>query len=107
MTDQRRSEFPHIRLLNQVAPGDIKSLHRALGAYLSERDQVQQVIRMIETESIEDENGIPFLVIYGISGNTHRFWSLTNAFEKINYRPEDNSQVRFAQQIAAITGGKS
>ncbi len=34
---------------------------------------------MIETPDIEDENGVPFLVIYGISGNTHRFWSLTNA----------------------------
>ena len=90
-----------------MAPSDIKSLNRALGAYLSKRDQVQQAIRMIEVENIEDENGVPFLVIYGISGNTHRFWSLTNAFEKINYQPEDDSQVRFAERIAAIVRGKS
>ncbi len=57
---------------------------------------------MIETENIEDENGIPFLVVYGISGNTHRFWSLTNAFQKIGYQPKDDSQVRFADQIARI-----
>ena len=59
-------------------------------------------IRMIETENIEDDNGIPFLVVYGISGNTHRFWSLTNAFQKIGYQPEDDSQVRFADQTAQI-----
>ncbi len=40
---------------------------------------IARVIRMFETESIEDENGVPFLVIYGICGNTHRFWSPTNA----------------------------
>ena len=104
---QWRIGAPRDTDLDQVAPGDIKSLNRALGAYLSKRDQVQQAIRMIEVENIEDENGVPFLVIYGISGNTHRFWSLTNAFEKINYQPEDDSQVRFAERIAAIVRGKS
>ncbi len=88
--------------LEQLSPGDIKPLHRALGAYLSARDQAQQAIRMIEADGIEDANGIPFLVIYGISGNTHRFWSLTNAFEKIGYAPEDDSQVRFADRIAEL-----
>ncbi len=43
--------------------------------------------RMIETESIEDENGVPFPVIYGTSGNTHRFWSLTNASRRAAARP--------------------
>lgn len=91
--------------LESIQPGDLKIMHRALGAYLSARDQAQQAIRMIETQDIEDENGVPFLVIYGISGNTHRFWSLTNAFQKIGYAPEDDSQVRFADQIAAIVRG--
>ena len=91
--------------LDSIQPGDLKIMHRALGAYLSARDQAQQAIRMIETQDIEDENGVPFLVIYGISGNTHRFWSLTNAFQKIGYAPEDDSQVRFADQIAVIVRG--
>ena len=34
---------------------------------------------MVETEDITDENGVPFLIVYGISGNTHRFWSLASA----------------------------
>ena len=88
--------------IDHVAPGDLKTMHRALGAYLSARDQVQQAIRMVETEDIKDEHGVPFLIVYGISGNTHRFWSLANAREKIGYVPEDDSQVNFADKIAAI-----
>jgi hypothetical protein len=88
--------------IDHVAPGDIKGMHRALGAYLSRRDQVQQAVRMVETESIADENGVPFLIVYGISGNTHRFWSLGNARRVLGYAPEDDSQVNFADRIAAI-----
>jgi hypothetical protein len=88
--------------IDQVKPGDIKVMHRALGAYLSRRDQVQQAIRMVETENIADEHGVPFLIVYGISGNTHRFWSLANAKARIGYAPEDDSQRNFADKIAAI-----
>ena len=88
--------------IDRIEPGDITTMHRALGAFLSRRDQVQQAIRMVEAENIADERGIPFLIVYGISGNTHRFWSIANAREKIGYAPEDDSQVLFADKIAAI-----
>ena len=88
--------------IDRVKPGDIKGMHRALGAYLSQRDQVQQAIRMVEAETITDEHGIPFLIVYGISGNTHRFWSLAGARDTIGYVPEDDSQINFADKIAAI-----
>ena len=88
--------------IDHVKPGDIKTMHRALGAYLSRRDQVQLAIRMVETEDIADEHGVPFLIVYGISGNTHRFWSLAGAQKKIGYTPEDDSQTNFADKIAAI-----
>src|SRR5439155_1490350 len=52
--------------IEHVKPGDIKVMHRALGAYLSRRDQVQQAIRMVETPDITDEHGVPFLIVYGI-----------------------------------------
>ena len=107
--DGRRLEVVQWRIggprdddIDHVAPGDLKTMHRALGAYLSRRDQVQQAIRMVETEDIRDEHGVPFLIVYGTSGNTHRFWSLANAREKIGYAPEDDSQVNFADKIAAI-----
>jgi hypothetical protein len=91
--------------IDHVRPGDIKVMHRALGAYLSRRDQVQQAIRMVETPDIADEQGVPFLIVYGISGNTHRFWSLASARQKLGYAPEDDSQVNFADAIAAIARG--
>jgi hypothetical protein len=66
------------------------------------RDQTQQAIKMVETADISDDNGVPFLIVYGISGNTHNFWSIANARRKIGYSPEDNSQIKFADKIAAI-----
>jgi hypothetical protein len=88
--------------IDRVNPGDLKGMHRALGAYLSRRDQVQEAIRMVEAEQIADEHGVPFLIVYGISGNTHRFWSIANARDRIGYSPEDDSQVNFADKIASI-----
>jgi len=82
---------------------DLQQMHRGLGAYLSVRDQVQLVTKSIETEDIRDANGIPFQIFYGISGNAHNFWSLANARRTIGYAPQDDSQVRFADKIAAIT----
>jgi len=40
--------------------------------------------------------------VYGISGNTHRFWSLAGARDVIGWVPQDDSQVKFADKIAAI-----
>ena len=40
-----------------------------------------------------------------MSGNTHNFWSITNARRVIGYAPEDDSQVKFADQIARIAKG--
>jgi len=91
--------------LDGVAPGDIKTMHRGLGAYLSKRDQIQLFFKSIETPNIEDEHGVPFQVFYGVSGNTHNFWSIANARKIIGYAPEDNSQVNFADRIAEIARG--
>jgi hypothetical protein len=99
---QWRIGGPRDNDLDTIAPGDIPTMHRALGAYLSARDQAQQAIKMVETPDIKDENGVPFLIVYGISGNTHRFWSLASAKRKIGYQPEDDSQVNFADRIAEI-----
>ena len=81
---------------------DLKAMHRGLGAYLSVRDQIQLFVKSIETENIEDENGIPFQIFYGISDNTHKFWSIANARKVIGYAPEDNSQLRFADRLTEL-----
>ena len=58
------------------------------------------MIKSIETEDIDDKFGVPFQVFYGISGNSHRFWGITDATKKIGYVPEDNSAVKFAGKVA-------
>jgi hypothetical protein len=81
-------------------PGDLVCVRRALGAYVSARDLQQLFIKSIETEDIRDEHGIPFQIFYGISGNSHGFWSIANARKIIGYAPEDNSEYRFYEQVA-------
>lgn len=88
--------------LDSIEPGDIKRMHRGLGAWLSRRDQFQLVAKSIDTPNIENEHGVPFQIFYGVSGNTHSFWSIANARRVIGYEPEDNSQVRFADRIAEL-----
>jgi nucleoside-diphosphate-sugar epimerase len=91
--------------LSKLAPGEIKKMHRGLGAYFSQRDQVQLVTKSIEAPDIENEHGVPFQIFYGVSGNTHNFWSIANARKVIGYAPQDNSQVKFADRIAEIAKG--
>ena len=99
---QIRIGAPRETDMNDVTADNYQKMHRALGAYLSVRDQVQLFVKSIETENIEDENGIPFQIFYGISDNSHKFWSITNARKVIGYAPEDNSAFRFAERLAEL-----
>jgi nucleoside-diphosphate-sugar epimerase len=99
---QLRVGGPRETDIDRVGPDDLKKMHRALGAYLSVRDQVQLVVKSLETKDIDDENGVPFQIFYGISGNSHNFWSLANAKRVIGYAPEDNSAIKFADKIATV-----
>lgn len=85
--------------MDTIPKGDLLKMYRGLGAYISQRDLQQLFIKSIETEDIRDENGVPFQVFYGISGNSQAFWSITNARKVIGYAPEDNSEYRFIDQI--------
>lgn len=80
---------------------------RELAGYISERDLRQLFVKSIETPDIEDAYGVPFHIFYGVSGNARTFWSITNAREVIGYAPEDDSEVRFASDIARLLYGKS
>jgi nucleoside-diphosphate-sugar epimerase len=99
---QLRIGGPRETDMSRAAATDLKRMHRGLGAYLSVRDQAQLTIKSIETEHIEDSNGVPFQIFYGVSGNTHNFWSIANARRVIGYEPEDNSQVKFAKEISEV-----
>ena len=79
---------------------------RELAGYISERDIQQLFCKSIETEDIEDEYGIPFHIFYGVSDNARKFWSITNARKVIGYAPQDDSEVRFAEDIASLLHGR-
>jgi nucleoside-diphosphate-sugar epimerase len=82
--------------------GDPANYKRDLGAYISPRDLTQLFTKAIETPNIDNEHGVPWQVVYGISNNTRAFWSLTNAREVLGYEPEDDSEVIFAEDIQRL-----
>jgi NAD dependent epimerase/dehydratase family len=78
---------------------------RELAGYISERDLQQLFAKSVETPDIADEHGVPFHIFYGISGNARTFWSITNARKVIGYEPQDDSERRFAKDIAELLHG--
>ena len=87
--------------LDEIAPGDLDRMRRALAVYISQRDMSQLFIKSIEAPDIRDELGAPFQIFYGISANSHAIWSIANARRVIGYAPQDNSETRFFAQIQA------
>jgi hypothetical protein len=75
-------------------------VHRELGAWISVRDHQQLFVKSIEAPNIEDEYGVPFQIFYGISDNTRAFWSIANARRVVGYRPQDNSELEYAEDVA-------
>ncbi|HEV2108153.1 MAG TPA: NAD(P)-dependent oxidoreductase [Thermomicrobiales bacterium] len=77
---------------------------RELAGYISERDLQQLFIKSIDARSIDDQHGIPFQIFNGVSNNARKFWSITNARQVVDYQPVDDSEVRFAKDIARLLG---
>ena len=77
---------------------------RDLTGYVSPRDLRQLFRKSIDTPDIEDEFGVPFHIFYGVSNNARTFWSIVNARRVIGYQPEDDSEIRFAADIARLLG---
>jgi NAD dependent epimerase/dehydratase family len=75
---------------------------RELAGYISGRDMQQLFCKSVETPDIEDEYGVPFHIFYGVSDNARKFWSITNARKVIRYEPVDDSEIRFAEDIARL-----
>ena len=65
-------------------------------------DLAQLFVRSVDAESVQDRFGVPFQIFYGVSANARTFWSITNAREVVGYAPEDDSEVRFAEDIARM-----
>ncbi len=96
------------------APGDVTlernsdraRYERSLGYYVSPRDITQLFTRAIDTPDIANEQGVPWQIVYGTSDNTRAYYSLANARQVLGYRPEDDSEVKFADGVrGVITNG--
>ena len=75
---------------------------RDITGYISQRDLQQLFCKSIEAPEIADEYGVPFQIFYGVSNNARTFWSISNARKVIGYQPEDDSEERFAADIARM-----
>ncbi|MFN3651534.1 MAG: NAD-dependent epimerase/dehydratase family protein [Armatimonadota bacterium] len=75
---------------------------RDLGAYISPRDLTQLFVRSIDADDIRDAHQIPFQIFFGISDNTRKFWSITNARRVVGYEPQDDSEVVFQDGVRRI-----
>ena len=75
---------------------------RDITGYISQRDLQQLFCKSIEAPEIADEYGVPFRIFYGVSNNARTFWSITNARKVLGYQPEDDSEERFAEDIARM-----
>ena len=86
----------------QEYQGNSVGFKRDLGAYISPRDITQLFEKCIEVENIENEYGVPWQVVYGISNNTRAFWSLSNSRKVFGYEPKDDSDILFAEASKSI-----
>lgn len=89
----------------EPAGGPVQNFKRHLGTHFSARDLRQLFGKAIDTPDISDKNGIPYLVVYGISGNTRRFWSLETARNVLGYEPQDDSEVKYESAIRKYLTG--
>ncbi len=109
----RKLEVVQIRIVvpreidaNLFGGGPPERYVRELAGYISERDLQQLFCKSVETPEIDDEHGVPFHIFYGVSDNARKFWSITNARKVIGYEPKDDSEIRFADDIARLLRGK-
>ena len=89
------------QFVNQFKPagGRLANFKRHLGAHFSGRDLRQLFTKAIETEDINNRYGIPYLIVYGVSGNSRRFWSLESAANILDYKPDDDSETKYSDAI--------
>ena len=65
-----------------------------LWMWLSQRDCAQLIWRAIESPLAHG-------VFYGVSNNSRRHWDITDAMEKLGYRPVDNSEEYAAEILGS------
>ena len=81
LIDYKKNKF----ISNNNGEG-IKNIKRHLGAYVSQRDLSDLFSKALSVEKVIGSlNDVPYLVVYGVSDNTRRFWSLESARKFLNF----------------------
>ncbi|RYH07528.1 NAD(P)-dependent oxidoreductase [Tropicimonas sp. IMCC6043] len=88
--------------LSLPKPGGVAGFKRALATYLSPGDCAELFRAAAEAPEIEGRDGVPWLVVYGISDNTRAFWSLDSARRQLGYEPKDDSEILYGEEIDRI-----
>ena len=91
--------------MTEQTSNGIAEFKRNLGAYISPRDITQLFTQAIEAPNIENEHEVPFVIAYGCSDNTRRFWSLETARKYLNYEPQDDTEIIYASEIKQLLTG--
>ncbi len=84
----------------------IANFKRNLGAYISPRDITQLFTKAIEAPDVRNEHGVPFVIAYGCSDNTRRFWSLETGRKYLDYQPQDDTEIIYSKEIARVITGE-
>jgi NAD+ dependent glucose-6-phosphate dehydrogenase len=83
-------------------PAGIAGFKRALGAWLSPRDCAGLFRAAVHAPRIAGPGEPPWVVAYGISDNTRAFWSLETARRLLGYRPQDDSEIVYADAVRRL-----
>jgi NAD+ dependent glucose-6-phosphate dehydrogenase len=83
-------------------PVGVAAFKRALGAWLSDRDCAQLCRCAVEAGDIMGSKEVPWVIAYGISDNTRAFWSLASARKQLGYRPQDDSELAYANDVRRL-----
>ncbi|MDP6668203.1 MAG: NAD-dependent epimerase/dehydratase family protein, partial [Dehalococcoidia bacterium] len=84
----------------------LANFKRNLGAYISPRDITQLFTKAIEAPDIGNEHGVPFVIAYGCSDNTRRFWSLETGRKYLDYQPQDDTEIIYSKEITRVITGE-
>jgi uronate dehydrogenase len=93
---------PRTDLIEKCTGDDYFQIRRHFGSYLSVNDEIRLLKLCIEKEDIRDVNGVPFLLVYGVSNNYNRIWSLRNARQTLGYEPLDSSYTDFPERAKQL-----
>jgi len=101
----RIEDYTSADSMSEQTRGGLEEFKRNLGAFISPRDITQLFTKSVEAPNIENEHGVPFIIAYGCSDNTRRFWSLETGRKYLDYQPQDDTEVLYANEVAQLITG--